>query len=369
MSDARKDEQAPDGSTPALSRRNFLLRVGVTASAAGLVAAGYWKLHDPTGQAGLVRPPPITLKNYFEPLYESFKAKGPRLVVARASGKGTVMDLVRKALAPLGGIERFVKPGEIVLLKPNVAFDRAPILGATTNPDVVQAVATLCLKEARAAKVYVADNPIEAPENCFQKSKTTDAALQGGAQIMLPSASKFRDVQIRPGDPDPAMHEALGTWTIFYEPLAAVDKVIGLPAIKDHNLGGGSMAMKNWYGLLGGRRNQFHQAIHDVISDLGYMVSPTLIIADGTRVLMRNGPTGGRIDDVKQAGTIVAAVDQVAADAWCYENLLDRNPTSLAYLQYAHDKFGGDKESVLKRFGQNDWKDYKNRGLIEEVTI
>ncbi len=184
---------------------------------------------------------------------------------------------------------------------------------------------------------------------------------------MLPASHLFHDVQIRPGEPDPAQHEALGTWTIFYTPMGTADKVIGLPAIKDHNLGGGSMAMKNWYGLLGGRRNQFHQAIHDVISDLGYMVSPTLVIADARRVLMRNGPTGGRIDDVKQANTVVAGVDQVAMDAWCYENLLERDPATLTYLQYAQDKFGPGKN--LRRFGHRDWKDYRNRGLLEEVSV
>lgn len=369
MSESHESEHHGDASPEGVSRRDFLLRVGAAAGVAGLAAAGYLKLHDPTGKAGLVRPAPITLRNYFEPLYEGFKASGPRLVVARSAGKASVMEMVEKALAPLGGIERFVRPGEVVLLKPNVAFDRAPMLGATTNPDVVAAVATLCLRQARASKVYIADNPIEAPENCFHKSRTSDAAKQAGAQVMLPSASKFRDIQIRPGDPNPALHEALGTWTIFYEPLRTADKVIGLPAIKDHNLGGASMCMKNWYGLLGGRRNQFHQAIHDVISDLGYMVSPTLVIGDGTRVLMRNGPTGGRIDDVKQANTIVAGVDQVAVDAWCYENLLDRDPATLTYLQYAQDKFGPEKEKALKRFGQRDWKDYKNRGLVEDVNV
>ena len=348
------------------SRRSFLRRAGAAAGVAGLAAAGYWKLYDPTGQAGLTRPAPITLKNYFESIYDEFGPSEKRLVVARSAGKTEMIDLVRRALAPLGGIQRFVKPGEVVLLKPNVAFDRAPILGATTNPDLVAAVATLCMTDARAGKVLIADNPIEAPENCFHKSKMSDAARQAGAQVMLPSSTRFRDVQVRPGDPNPALHEALGTWSIFYEPLRAADKVIGLPAIKDHNLGGASMCMKNWYGLLGGRRNQFHQAIHEVISDLGYMVSPTLVIADGTRVLMRNGPTGGRIDDVKQANTIVASVDQVATDAWCYENLLERDPATLTYLQYAEDKFGPGKGN--KRLGQRNWKDYKNRGLVEEVN-
>ncbi len=365
MPDAQEPNQGPPPPDGGLTRRDFLRRVGAAAGVAGLAAAGYIALHDPTGKAGLARPRPITLPNYFETIYDGFKPSEPRLVIARGAEGKPVAELVRRALEPLGGIGRFIAKGDVVLLKPNVAFDRAPMLGATTSPDLVAAVARMCIA-AGAARVFIADNPIEAPENCFYKSKITDAARQAGAAIMLPSSSRFRDVEVRPGEPDPARHEALGTWSIFYDPLKTANKVIGLPTVKDHNLGGASMCMKNWYGLLGGRRNQFHQAIHDVISDLGYMVSPTLVIADGTRVLMRNGPTGGRVDDVKQAGTIVAAVDQVAADAWCYENLLERDPATLTYLQYAQDKFGPDKG--VRRFGQRDWKDYKSRGLIQEVN-
>ena len=137
--------------------------------------------------------------------------------------------------------------------------------------------------------------------------------------------------------------------------------------VKDHNLCYASLGMKGWYGLLGGRRNQFHQAIHEIISDLGYMISPTLMIADGTRVLMRNGPTGGRLQDVKPGNTIVAGVDQVACDAWCYENLLGRDPAKLAYLEMACEKFG--RGQLPHRLGQRDWQDYKRRGLVAEINV
>jgi len=350
-----------------LSRRRFITSVGSALGVAGLTAAGWYALYDPTGQAGLPRPEPLSLPNYFEEIYDSFGPSELRLVVARSTGRASILEMVRKALEPLGGIRRFIKRGDVVLLKPNVAFDRAPILGATTNPDVVAAVAQLCLREAGAASVLVADNPIEAAENCFYKSKITAAAERSGARVVLPASVHFQRVQIRPGRPDPQRHEALGSWPIFYKPLARANKIIGLPAIKDHNLASASMAMKNWYGLLGGRRNQFHQAIHDIVSDLGYMLSPTLIIADGTRVLMRNGPTGGRLDDVKVANTIVASVDQIASDAWCYENLLERDPARLTYLQYAHEKFGGGK--APKRFGERDWKAYKRQGLLREISV
>jgi uncharacterized protein (DUF362 family) len=140
--------------------------------------------------------------------------------------------------------------------------------------------------------------------------------------------------------------------------------------IKDHNLCYASMGMKNWYGLLGGRRNQFHQAIHHIISDLGLMMRPTLLIADGTRVMMRNGPTGGRLDDVRIGGVagrpvIVASVDQLACDSWCLQNLLGRDPAAVTYLDLAYKKFGHDPARLVAP----SWQDYKLQGKVAETTI
>jgi uncharacterized protein (DUF362 family) len=161
---------------------------------------------------------------------------------------------------------------------------------------------------------------------------------------------------------------------VFWEPLREANKVIGIPVIKDHNLCYASMGLKNWYGLLGGRRNQFHQAIHNIISDLGLMLSPTLMIVDGTRVMMRNGPTGGSLSDVRDANSIVASVDPLACDAWCYENLLERDPAALRYLDLAQEKFGEQEAGPRSyaeagRFGTRHWTDYRNRGLIVETVV
>jgi uncharacterized protein (DUF362 family) len=256
----------------------------------------------------------------------------------------------------------------VVLIKPNVGFERDPRLGATTNPEVLRALIRM-VREAGAGQVQVADNPIEQPAACFSRSRIQRVAEEEGAKVLLPSAVLFRSVQVRAAAPDPARHEALGTWPIFWKPLAEADKVIGVAPIKDHNLCNASMSMKNWYGLLGGRRNQFHQAIHNIVSDLGFMMSPTLVINDGTRIMMKNGPTGGRLEDVKEGHTIVAGVDPIALDAWCCENLLGRDPARLTYLQYAHDKFGGQHFEQTRRFGQRDWTLYQREGKIAETSV
>jgi uncharacterized protein (DUF362 family) len=343
------------------SRRDFLGRIAASVGIAGVAAGAGVLLHDRTGRKGISGPTPLKLQDYFARI--SYGPSDMRISVARGRN---VPRMLAAALEPMGGIKRFVTVGDVVLVKPNVAFDRSPMMAATTSPDVVAAVVTLC-RQAGAKKVIVADNPIESPEGCFAKSGIAAAARAAGAVLSIPTAGKFRPVAVRDRSPNVERREVLGTWSVLWQPLKEADKVIGLPAIKDHNLCYASMAMKNWYGLLGGRRNQFHQAIHETVSDLGFMVSPTLIIADGTRVLTRNGPTGGRLSDVKEMNTIVASVDQVACDAWCYRHLLERDPARLEYLELASEKFGGGKAGT--RLGQCDWQDYKRRGLIAECNV
>jgi uncharacterized protein (DUF362 family) len=349
----------------------MLIRGGQTIAAAGLAAAGAYWLHDPRGDAGLQPPPAIRLKNYFEKIKADYPVSAPRISAAFGD-MSRIEEMVRRAVLGLDGergMQRFIEKGDVVCVKPNVGFDRGPELGATTNPDVVRAVVKLCY-EAGARKVVVADNPIESPAACFAKSKIRQAAEEAGAEVMIHSNAHDAPVQVRATVPDAAKGEALGTWPIFWKPLERADKVIGLPPIKDHNLCYASMSMKNWYGLLGGRRNQFHQAIHDIISDLGFMMSPTLVIADGTRVMMSSGPTGGRLEDIKIGGVaerpcVVASVDQLACDSWCLQNLLGRDPAPLAYLSMAYEKFGQDPGRIVT----HSWQDYRDRGLIAEIRL
>ena len=191
---------------------------------------------------------------------------------------------------------------------------------------------------------------------------------------VLPTRNRFEILEIRDHAPDPRKREALGRWPILYDPLAKATKVIGIAPIKDHNLCSASMNLKNWYGLLGGRRNQFHQAIHDVVSDLAMMMSPTLVIGDATRVMMRNGPTGGRASDVKAGGelvipTVIASVDPVACDAWCYQNLLGRDPANLTYLSLASEKIQQQSSTGRKRYGECDWQIYNRQGKIVTTNV
>lgn len=312
------------------------------------------------------------LKNYFADV--AFPISNPRLSLA-IGDEQHIEKMVRAAIGgldPTLGIRRFISQGDVVLLKPNVGFDRPPRLGATTNPEVLRWIIRLC-REAGAREIIITDNPIEAPRVCFARSGIERVIEQEGARLVLPRRGRFKMFALREHEPDPRRNEALGRWPILYEPLARATKLIGIAPVKDHNLCSASMILKNWYGLLGGRRNQFHQAIHNTISDLGLMFSPTLVIADATRVMLRNGPTGGRLSDVKPGGelgrpAVIASVDQVACDAWCYQHLLNRDPSKLAYLDLAHQKIQTQITAGQQRFGEHDWRVYKRQGMIASTS-
>lgn len=249
------------------------------------------------------------------------------------------IQTLRRALQALGGMEAFVRTGDHVLLKVNAAFASPPILSATTHPELVGEVVRLCLK-AGAATVTVTDNPINDPASCFTLTGIAQAAQEAGARVVLPHEGLFRPTTVPGGN-------LIKNWPLLYAPMEGVNKVIGLSPVKDHHRSGASMAIKNWYGLLGGRRNVFHQDIHNIIKELALMVSPTLVILDGTTSMMTNGPTGGSLADLKQTNTMIVGTDQVAAEAFGV-TLLGRTALDLPYLAKAEAAGAGtaDYESL-----------------------
>lgn len=312
---------------PSMTRREFIRDLGITAgAAAGITALGlmnYSKEPVRRAQAQVHR-----LKDFrVEP-----STVLPELVVVRGT---EVEPMVRETVAKLGGIDRFVQKGDKVLLKPNVGWDRQPEQAANTNPAVVAAVAGLC-REAGADEVWVTDVSLNDPHRCFARSGIQAAAQEVGAQVLLPGGDDFwlTDMQ---GD-------LLKIWPVsrFFH---LADKVINLPIVKHHSLCGCTLAMKNWYGVLGGRRNQLHQQIHTSIVDLAAAVRPTLTIMDATRVLKSNGPTGGSLQDVAIENTLIAGLDEVAIDAY-----------SLRFLNLSADAVPFLTLGEQRGLGRVDWR-------------
>jgi len=302
------------------SRRQFLRRVGKAAAAAAAVGLASGVLYDaeaPSGQtAGVSR---VGLPDF------SVAAR-PGRTIAIVKGSDRV-KLITKALELLGGIERFVRPGQTVVIKPNVAFASPPTLGATTNPELVAAVVRLCYQVGKARRVIVTDNPINDPASCFRISGIGRAAVEAGAEVVLPKDSLFAPTTVEGA-------KLIRDWPVYRGLLEKADCLIGIAPLKHHHRSGASMTMKNWYGLLGGRRNIFHQDIHTIIAELSMMVRPSLVILDAVVAMMSNGPTGGSLSDLARKNTLIASCDMVAADAFgC--TLLGRKPSDLPYLAKA----------------------------------
>jgi len=308
-----------------MERREFLKRLGTTGFMIASATAGNLLLHNrKTGSEAS--------KTLNIPKYDiELGASDVQMSIARGND---VDKMVKAALGEMGGISKFITKGDIVFLKPNVAFDRPPRLGATSNPKVIAAVIKAC-QEAGAKEVLVGDNPINSPESCFYKSGVKQAVEKSEARIIYPTKSAFETVEIG--------GEAIDKWETFYPPFKKATKLIGIAPVKDHNLCHASMSMKNWYGLLGEGRNRFHQKIHDVIADFALMIKPTLVFLDGTHVLMRNGPTGGSLSDVVEGNTIACGVDMVALDSFGYSELLERDLNELEYVHKAHERGLGNK--------------------------
>lgn len=303
-----------------LTRREFVGRA--TKAAVSIAAAGgicYW-LYDANGpKAGGKTHELATVPNFSTPVHA-----GKVMSVVTGSDR---VKTVYKAIDLLGGIERFIKQQDTVLIKPNVAFASSPRLAATTNPELVAEVVRLCYRRGGAKQVIVADNPINDPASCFTLSGIGKAAVSAGAKVVLPKDSFFKRTTLAGG-------RLIRNWPIFFEPLKDVDKVIGIAPVKDHHRAGASMTMKNWYGLLGGRRNIFHQDINTIIAELSIMVKPTFVILDGTEVMVTNGPTGGSLSDLVRRNTMIVSCDQVAADSYG-AGLLGLKVSDLPYLAKA----------------------------------
>lgn len=306
-----------ESSGSGMDRRQALLRLlGLAGLGAGTVAAGRWLSHRterPTDELVV-----NAKRSHTVPTSPDF----PQLAVIAG---GEPEQLVRRALLEMGGIKRFISRSDVVIVKPNIAWDRTPEQAANTNPQLVAELVRQCW-DAGAKKVIVTDVSCNDPRRCFQRSGIAEAARQQGAEVLLPEPSRFKQVDLG-GD-------FLQNWPVF-QPFLEADKIINVPIAKHHSLTGVTLGMKNWYGILGGQRAQLHQHIHESLVDLADFIRPTLTIVDSYRVLLRNGPTGGNLEDVLLKKTLIAGIDPVALDAYVAKAYWNMDVSAMPYLKLA----------------------------------
>ncbi len=242
--------------------------------------------------------------------------------------KGDPAALVQKAIEMMGGISRFVKKGNKVVVKPNIGWDRVPEQAATTNPEVVAEIIRLC-KQAGASKITVFDRTCNQAKRCYLRSNIEKAATEAGADVTHIYEQKFQKVNIPNG-------KELKSWEFYRDALEA-DVFINVPIAKHHSMSRVTLGMKNIMGVIGENRGKIHNNFDVKIVDLNLVIKPQLTILDAVRVLMNNGPTGGNLNDVKTMNMIVAGVDPVAVDTFG-ATLFGLKPTELGFLVEAQSR-------------------------------
>lgn len=236
---------------------------------------------------------------------DGFAADKPTDLVAIQGGEPEVM--LQRALKELGGIEKYVKKGQTVVVKPNIGWDRTPELAANTNPKLVAALVKEC-KKAGAKKVIVFDHTCDNWKMCYEKSGIADAVKKAGGE-MLPGNEEvyYKDVNL----PDGVQLKS----TKIHEALLNADVWFNVPVLKNH--GGAKMtcAMKNYMGIVWDRRffhsNDLQQCIADVCT---WNKKPVLNIVDAYRIMRKNGPQGKSEADVSVLKTLIASSNIVAVD-------------------------------------------------------
>lgn len=250
---------------------------------------------------------------------ELLAAERPLPRVAIGAGE-EFASLVKRVLAPLGGMKAFVKPGNRVVVKPNIGWDRRPEQAADTHPEVVKAVVALALA-AGAKEVLVFDNTCNEERRCYHQSGIKPA-LAGMKNVRCDYIDKRKFVPV-----DISKGKSIHNW-LFYRDALEADCYINVPIAKHHSLARLTIGLKNIMGVIGGHRGEIHQNIGQNLADLNTVIRPAVTIVDATRILLRNGPQGGSLRDVKVLNTILASADIVAADAVA-TTLFGLNPTDI----------------------------------------
>ncbi|MDH7486767.1 MAG: DUF362 domain-containing protein [Anaerolineae bacterium] len=256
----------------------------------------------PTEPPATAAPPTSTPEPVATPMPRPGEAY---LAVARGESPAAI---VQAALRALGGIERFVKPGDDIIIKPNICVAYHTYeYAATTNPEVVAALVALCLG-AGARRVRVMDMPFGGtPDQAYARSGIGEAVQAAGGEMEVMSRMKYQDTAIPEG-------RDIRQWSVYQDVLKA-DVFIDVPIAKHHSLARLTLGMKNLMGVIQ-NRSGMHINLGQRIADLTSLVRPTLTVVDAVRILMDHGPTGGSLDDVKLTNTVIASQDIIAADAY-----------------------------------------------------
>lgn len=257
-------------------------------------------------------------------------AGAPDLVLV----KGAPGPATRLAVEKLGGMAAFVKPGQQVVIKPNISFANGPGSGTNTHPDVVRELALLC-REAGAKRILVLDHPFRNVDICLDQSGIRPACKD----IPEVSVQGLVDAAFY-ADCDFPQAKSMKKNQVMKDVLAA-DVLIAAPVAKSHADTGVSLSMKGMMGLVWDRPVMHRDhPLDQAIVDLNTRVKAHLTVIDGTFVLSTNGPAGP--GTVNRCDTIIASADPVAADAMAVVEFQwwgrQMRPDQVGHIRLAHEQ-------------------------------
>ncbi len=254
------------------------------------------------------------------------------LVVIKGGEPDVMFD---RAIKEMGGIGKYVKKGQSVVVKPNIGWDVTPERGGDTNPALVKRIIEQCL-QAGAKKVYVFDNTCDNWSKCYKNSGIEKVVKEAGGQIFPANTeSYYREVTVPDGK---VLKKAM-----VHELILDSDLFINVPVLKNHGSTSYTVTMKNLMGIVWDRRFWHKNNLQQCIADFAtYKKKPALNVVDAYRVMLKNGPQGVSTEDVQLMKTMIITTDMVAADA-AGVKLMGGDPDTVPYITYADQMKVGTK--------------------------
>jgi len=249
-----------------------------------------------------------------------------------------------EAIKAFGGMTKFVKKGQTVVVKPNIGWDVEPERAANTNPLLINRIIKHCF-DAGAKDVYVFDHTCDNWNKCYSNSGIERAVKDAKGKIVSgASESYYQEVTIKQG-------KKLKK-TKVHELILESDVFINVPILKHHSSADVSIGMKNLMGNVWDRGYWHSNDLHQCISDFTSFRKPDLTVVDAYYVMKKNGPRGVSKDDVVTMKSQIISSDIVAADAAAVK-LFGGNPEKIDHIRIASEmKLGTmnlDKLSIYRK--------------------
>ena len=272
-----------------MNRRSFIRKTALFSALATIYKSSLGRVPLLAGRIGQTHDSP---KGHFD------------LVAVRG---GEPVTMYQQAMREMGGMQQFVKPGQRVVVKPNIGWDVPPERAANTNPGLVGAIVRDCL-QAGASRVFVFDHTCDAWDRCYQNSGIEAAVREAGGQMVPGNFERnFRQVSI-PGAR--RLKEAK-----VHEQVLDADVFINVPVLKHHASTTVTIAMKNLMGIVWDRRFWHRNDLHQCIADFCLFRKPDQNIVDAYRVMTQNGPRGTSTSDLSLKRSLLVSSDILAVDA------------------------------------------------------